>query len=41
MMFFSRMKPVSGNFAAGDVDAAMGAVASNPFIVFSATSKIA
>jgi hypothetical protein len=37
MIFLSRMNPVSGrqNFVVGNFDAAMGALASNPFIVFS------
>jgi hypothetical protein len=42
MIFFSRMKPVSGreNFAVGDVGAAMAVLAIDKFIVFSfATSK--
>ena len=37
MIFLSRMNPVSGrqNFVVGNFDAAMGALVSNPFIVFS------
>ena len=42
MIFLSRMNPVSGrqNFVVGNFDAAMGAVASNPFIVFSLAFSI-
>ena len=44
MIFFSRMKPVSGrqNFLVGNFDSVMAELASNPFIAFSfATSKAA
>ena len=44
MIFFSRMKPVSGrqNFLVGNFDSVMAELARNPFIAFSfATSKAA
>jgi hypothetical protein len=42
MTFLSLMNPVSGRqiFVVGNFDAAMGAVASNPFIVFSLAFSI-